>query len=247
MSGKVVVSEPLSYPVPWRDVFGLWRNVKDGTRTDAARFLAGVARHIQPEPRIEGRLPEDPRFVLAANHYQRPGLWILHTAVALTRAVEARYGPSEAPVRWMVTANWPPLRIGPLRFPSPGDWLLPRVAYALHGYPVPFAGTNPRLAAATLRRLLRDAAQAGLPIGIFPEGVAGVAGRMAPPLPGVGRLLVRLGKPVLPAHVAEDGRFLIRFGDLIPAAELASAPDAGQLVLDRIADLSPQASAGSCR
>ena len=122
---------------------GLSSNIRKGTRTSVDEFTAKIAAHIQPPPLIEGVLPGDPRFILAANHYQRKGLWILHTATVLTRAIRDRYGEGDPPVRWMVTANWPPIRVGPLSFPSPGDWLLPRVAHALWCYPVSFAGVNP--------------------------------------------------------------------------------------------------------
>jgi hypothetical protein len=228
------VSEPLRYPVPWRDVIGLWRHVKNGTETSVDAFTASVARRIAPEPLIEGGLPDDPRFVLAANHYQRKGLWILHTATVLTRAVRERYGEGDPPVRWLVTANWPPVRFGPLRFPSPGDWLLPRVAHALACYPVSFAGTNPAFTPRTFRRLLRDARTMRRPIGIFPEGAAGVAGQVGSALPGVGRLLQQLKLPVVPARVSERGRFVVRFGPAIEPAELAAARDAAELVMSRI-------------
>ena len=115
----------LRYPVPWREVIGLTPHIRRGTRTSVDQFTASIAEHIRPEPLVDGKLPDDPRFVLAANHYQREGLWILHTATVLTRLVRDRYGPGDPPVRWMVTANWPPLRLGSFCLPSPGDWPAP--------------------------------------------------------------------------------------------------------------------------
>lgn len=208
------MSEPVSYPVPWDLVFGLTGYIRRGTRRDLNDFTARVVARMQPPPRVEGleHLPGDPRFVLAANHYQRKGLWILHPASVLTQAVVRKYGPLDPPVRWLVTANWPRWRLGPFSFRSPGDLLLPRVAHALWAYPVSFFGANPAFTARSLRLLLRELPDLGCPIGIFPEGVAGTAGRIGPALPGIDRLLRRMARPVVPALIGEDGgRLVVRF------------------------------------
>jgi hypothetical protein len=223
--------------VPWDLILGLWRDIKDNSQTSVDEFTRKIVARVSPPPAYEGELPESPRFVLAANHYQRKGLWILHTAAVLTRAVRDRYGPGDPPVRWMVTANWPPWRIGPWMIPSPGDWLLPKVAHALHCYPVSFSGANPAFTARSIRKLMKDSQLMSRPVGIFPEGVAGAAGQVGGALPGVGRLLAMLELPVVPAGVSENGRFVVRFGASIPPAELASSPDPAALVMRRIRDL----------
>lgn len=199
-----------------------------------------IVSRLCPRPEFRGleNLPESPRFVLAANHYQRKGLWILHTAAALTRPLCDRYGPAEPPVRWMVTANWPRIKLGPLELPSPGDWLLPKVAHTLWCYPVSFAGTNPRYTARSLRAILREAPKMRCPLGIFPEGVAGTADKLYPPLEGMDRLLARLarvGLPVLPARVSESAGLIVEFGKLITTAELVDASNAAELVMNQIA------------
>jgi len=193
---------------------------------------------MEPAPLVFGSewIPRREPFVLVANHYQRKGLWILHTAAAITQAIAAVRGEGDPPVRWMVTANWPPWRIGPFSLPSPGDWLLPRVAAALQCYPVSFSGANPAYTAGTVRRLLRDARSDATPIGIFPEGVAGSAGKLAPPLPGVERLLNRLRRPVLPCGVSENGRFIVRFGPSVPTEDLGSE-DAAERAMAAVAQL----------
>ncbi len=232
------------YPVPWRAVFGIWRNVASGTRADLHRFCHGFVDAMQPPSSVEGlhRLPASPRFVLVANHYQRPGLWIAHPATALTLAMAAHYRLEEAAVRWVVTANWPPWRVGPIVIPSPGDVLLPRVAHALWCHAVPFAGTDPRRTARSLRALLRAADSLQCPIGLFPEGVAGTATNLSEPLPGVDRLLPLLAKrgfPVVPVGIAEQGRLVLRIGNTIPAGEILAATDAAVLAMNRIRALLP--------
>ncbi len=233
----------IRYGVPWRTVFSLTPHILHHTRTSVDEFTAAVVARVNPPPIYEGldNLPPDPRFLLVANHYQRKGLWILHPASALTQAVARRYGPTEAPIRWIVTANWPPIRLGPLRVPSPGDWLLPRVAHALHCYPVSFAGSDPTRTALSYRRLIREARAIERPIGLFPEGVAGIADRLNDPLPGVERLiaqLARTGLPALPAAIGETGdRLILRFGPPVPPDEILAAPDAARLLMSRIAGL----------
>ena len=237
------MSDFVSYPIPWDLVFGLWPNILHRRPTSVDNFSARICSRIHPEPFITGveHLPTSALFVLAANHYQRPGLWIMHSASVLTQAIRKHYGPGDPPVRWLVTANWPPVKLGPLRFRSPGDILLPRVADALACYPVSFSGSNPAYTARSLRRILRDAPHFARPLGIFPEGVAGSASKLTDPMPGVERLLVHLAKrglPVQPAGISEgQGRLIVRFGPMITSPEILAAADAARLTMRRIAQL----------
>jgi 1-acyl-sn-glycerol-3-phosphate acyltransferase len=186
-------------------------------------------------------LPDNPGFVLAANHYQRKGLWILFPAAIMTQIIRQRYGPGDPPVRWMVTANWPRIKLGPFSFPSPGDILLPRVADALACYPVSFAGSNQAFTARSIRRILRAAPRANRPLGLFPEGVGGSAGVFTNPIPGVERLLAHLAKsgmPVVPVCISEaQGRLVFRIGGLISADALLKADNAARVTLARIQEL----------
>lgn len=243
MEGQAGLNRPIQYAVPWRLLAGLTPYIANGRRKNIDEFTRAIVERMQPGPRYEGLelLPDDPRFLLVANHYQRKGLWILHSAAAVTQALVERYGAHEAPIRWLVTANWPRVRLGPLSFPSPGDRLLPKVAHALWCYPVSFAGSNPAYTARSLRAVLKDARGAERPIGLFPEGVAGAAGMLTDPLPGTERLiaqLARAGLPAAPCGISEcEGRFVIRFGAAVPAAELVAAPDAARLAMRHVAAL----------
>ncbi len=239
----------IRYPVPWSVVFSIGPNIWRGTEASVDRFSAGFVSRIQPAPVLLGleNLPESPRFVLVANHYQRPGLWIAHVASVLTQMVNGRYGPLDPPVRWVVTANWPATRIASWTLPSPGDWLLPRVAHALCCYPVAFARTNPEYTAGTLRRLLRDSRTLTCPIGIFPEGAAAVAGNLSDPLPGVDRLLRRLGKsgwPLVPVGISERGGIVIQVGECVAAGEIAESPDPAELAMEKIKAALPRRESG---
>jgi 1-acyl-sn-glycerol-3-phosphate acyltransferase len=232
----------LTYSVPYKLLASyLSGPVVSNSRADVLSIYRAFAARMNPPPAVHGVecLPADGRLVLAANHYQRKGLWIAHIASVLSNVMAGRYG-CDPPIRWVATGNWPRWKIGPLTVRSPGDILLPRVAHAVWCYPVPFAGTNPGTTARSLRRLLKDAAALECPIGIFPEGAKATAGRLTPPLPGVGRLfrlLAERGWPVVPAGVSEAGRFVVRFGAPIPAHEVKLAADPGALVMSRIAEL----------
>lgn len=225
------MSDGVAYPVPWDLVFGLGPNIAKRTATSVDAFSAGICARIQPEPLITGwdNLPRSARFILLANHYQRKGLWILHPAAVLTQAIRRHYGPGDPPVRWIVTANWPRIRLGPISFRSPGDILLPRVADALACYPVSFAGSNQAYTARSIRRILREAPKADRPLGLFPEGVAGTAGQLTDPLPGVDRLILHLAKagmPLQPAGISEaQGRLTFHFGVTVPPLEVIATGD----------------------
>jgi hypothetical protein len=240
------VSE-VSYSIPWDLIFTLGPHIVHRTPTSVDAFTRGICDRLQPNPQILGieNLPPSPTFILVANHYQRKGLWILFPAAILTQVIRQHYGPLDEPldppVRWMVTANWPRIKFGPLSFPSPGDILLPRVADALCCYPVSFAGSNQAFTARSLRRILREAPRSNRPLGIFPEGVAGSAGTFTDPIPGVDRLLNHLAKagmPALPVCISEsDGHLLFRIGPLITAPTLHQSSDAAKLVMQHIKDL----------
>lgn len=222
----------LKYPVPWDLVFGLTPHIAEGTVASFDELTRRIEQRLNPQPVILGleHLPENPRFVVVANHYQRKGLWIAHPTSVITQVMRRRYGPGDPPVRWVVTANWPPLRLGSYRIPSPGDVLLPKVARVLSCYPVSFARNNPGFTASSIRRLLRDLPSLDRPLGLFPEGVAGSAGVLTEPLPGVDRLLRRIGWPLLPVGISEPhgAALQFRFGPLVPAdAALAMRSIAG--------------------
>jgi hypothetical protein len=237
-------STPVRIKIPWKLIFNLGPNILHRTPTNVDAFTAQICSGIFPAPLVSGieNLPENPTFILAANHYQRKGLWILFPSAFLTQIIRQRYGAYDPPVRWMVTANWPRVRLGCFSFGSPGDILLPRVADALACYPVSFAGSNKAFTARSIRRILREAPLANRPLGLFPEGVGGSAGLFTKPIPGVERLLRHLAKagmPVVPVCIAEtQGKLVFRIGELITQPQILTAPNAAELVLSHIATLS---------
>lgn len=233
---------PKHYPFPWAFLRSVFPHIPRGSRLSQDAASATIVRYLDPEPIIEGfeRIPLDPRFVVVANLYQRKRLWIGYAGAVITRVMRIRFGGSDPAMRWVVTANWPPLRIGSMRVPSPCDVLLPRVAHALWCYNVPFAGPNPGQTERSIRAVVRDAPRGNCPIGLFPEGVTRAAGRIGPPLPGTGRLidmLARVGYPLLPVRVYETDRLTIRFGCPVPPSTVLAASDPAELAMARVAEL----------
>jgi 1-acyl-sn-glycerol-3-phosphate acyltransferase len=235
------VSE-LRYPVPWDLVFSLAPHIARRTQAPTAALLASLVDRMPAPPLFHGleNIPASPPFVIAANHYQRRGLWIAHSTAAIAHAVAQRT-PRETPFRWLVTANFPPLRLGPWKLPSPGDLFLPHVARALGYFCVPFAASNPARTARSLLAALRQAPRCVL--GIYPEGAQAGAASIGPPLPGMDRLfrlLAQRNLPILPARISGNStQFVIEFLPPVSPAQLAANPVPATTVMDLIAQRRP--------
>ena len=83
-------------------------------RSFAAEGTRAMARLPLP-PRIEGveHIPTSGPFVLVANHYERPGLWMFWSTFVMSAAVTQRR-PQRSEVRWLITAETRGTRYGPL-------------------------------------------------------------------------------------------------------------------------------------
>lgn len=228
----------LRYPIPWDLVLSLTPHIARRTQARTAALLAAIVERMPAPPLFHGleNIPAAPPFVIAANHYQRRGLWIAHPTAAIAHAVAQRT-PRDTPLRWLVTANFPPFRLGPLKIPSPGDLFLPHVARALGYFSVPFAASSPTRTARSLLAALREAPHCIL--GLYPEGAHAAAGSIGPPLPGMDRLfhlLAHRGLPILPARILDNStQLIVEFLSPISPAALAAIPAPASAVMDRIA------------
>lgn len=199
---------------PWDIGFALARDVPRGHRSLVGDCADMVSR-VDPAPVIIGaeRIPESGPIVIAANHYQRRGLWIGWPGAVITVSVAQRR-PNARPVNWLVTGGvrlWQARRRGPeIPFTA---YFIRRMAHTYGMTALPLSGASSR--AAVLREWLR-CLDTGDAIGLFPEGLAGSSAGLCRPEAGftqLSRIFQRRGARILPVALFEEDRVLqVRFG-----------------------------------
>ena len=245
---------PPRYRYPARITFSILRDFLLGRKrsfpADAARLKEGISRlEISGEPpRSEG-----PHLFLI-NHYSRPGFQAWWIAITLT-------AESGRALHWPMTSAWTfpdPLRarlITPLT-----EWALARFA-RMYSFtlmpPMPPRAQDVEARADSVRRMLRLARREKPSIGMAPEGMDSPDGRLMQPPSGAGRFIGHLenaGYALIPAGFFESGDVCrLRFGapfklprDL-PADPEARDREAGKIIMEKIAALTPFPSPGISR
>lgn len=217
VAGVRRVGLPLSLEAVWAALVGRPRSL--------ARDAKRIAALLDPPPRVENLHlipPHDP-FLLVANHFQVPGLWIGWTVATITSAVAGVRGPEGRELHWAILSGWPLFEVAGRWVPNPiASVLFPRASrvwgmISISARPADVAGrarSAMRILSCLGCRKEPDRARPE-PVGIFPEGKATVA--LEAPRRGVGALLHRVsncGVPLLPVGVYQDeGRLVIRFGE----------------------------------
>lgn len=220
------------YPFPWDRFLGLMRDVPAGRRSLLADCRAMVSR-VEPPPLVDGAhlIPAAGPLVVAANHYQRRGLWIAWPGALITVAVATR---RDETLCWLVTGGlrWMQWRDAGPEVPGTRR-LFRRVASTYGMTALPLTGRMER--AAAIRSWL-DRAEEARALGVFPEGLAGGSGGLRAPERGFDVLchvLARSSVPFLPCGVFErEGRLHVYFGEPVCARE-------GDEVMRAIAQLLP--------
>jgi hypothetical protein len=195
-----------------------------------------VAR-MRPSPRIDGAelVPPTEPFLLVANHFQAPGLWVGWAAAAITAAVARARDAGSRQLHWMVLSEWRWFEAMGRWVPAPFTPLLfPRACRVWGMIPMPPRPSDVAGRARALRQVLAYLAlrpgadsPAPEPVALFPEGRATLALEEA--RPGVGGLLHRVstrGVPLLPVGVYREGPTLVvRIGPLFSLAGLSGKGD----------------------
>ncbi|MDE3090344.1 MAG: hypothetical protein KGJ80_13260, partial [Chloroflexota bacterium] len=177
---------------------------------DAALLLTGA----RPAPRIlnEQNIPSDSPFVLALNHYDRPGLGAWWGAAVILRAIAARRirEPREVHLA-MAREWWYPAGFG-RAFKQPlTHWFFGQIAkaYGMIRLP-PVLGNNEFRGEGTLairRALALTRGDHPRLVGLAPEGRTGENQSLCEPPAGAGLFMLMLthdALPVLPAGIFED-------------------------------------------
>lgn len=204
-----------------RWIVGFFASAAMGRRRSLARDGLRDMAKWRPPPRVVGdeHIPADGPFIVAMNHYERPGLRVWWAGILVAAAILRRRGEEPA-VRWLTADRLYRFRIGPIRAPDAlVRWLLALIAYEYSFIPVHRERAGFRVGALReARAVLRGRGRAPpRPIGVTPEGATGGGRVLGAPWPASGIALAWLSRgsvPVLPVGVFEDdaGRMTARFG-----------------------------------
>ena len=187
-------------------------------------FLAIPDMPLPPIVRGAEAIPEHGPFVVVANHYERPGLWMVWPALLVGQAVWERTGLD---THWVAIEEWESFAVRGIPVPRA---LIRQVflrAFATYGIVAMPSALAPTSARAGAIRAAAGRIKRGEIVGLMPEGDVGSTPELLPAREGVGSFLLILaggGVPVLPVGLYEEGdRLVAHFG---PAFELKAPPEA---------------------
>jgi Acyltransferase len=232
------------YPFPWDLFCRLALQLPSGSRSLTAD-AALMSSRISPPPVVEGvdRIPVEGPLVVAANHYQRRGLWIAWPGTVITTELAMRRG-QEPPIHWLVTGG---IRLFQWKHAGPevpfSSTMMVAIARIYGMIPLPL---DKRIGRATALRTWIRLAESGHAVGLFPEGLAGSSRGLRHPEPGFDALCNALHTrriPVIPCAIFERGDTLhIRFGPCVTDLSDPEAP--GDHVMRAISSLLPPSQRG---
>lgn len=161
-------------------------------------------------PLVRGldRIPESGPFIVVANHYERPGLWMAWPALFISRAVQDRTGRD---VHWLAIEEWESFSLFGVQIPPHLIRTVFRRTFHTYGIlAVPPPDTAASVRAGALREAAH-AARAGEIIGLMPEGTVGATPELLQARAGVGAFLLLLATraPILPVGLFEEGGRLV--------------------------------------
>ncbi len=214
----------MSYPFPWVTFAKLSLDIAARRQRSALDDGASMWSRAGVIPELCGldNIPTDGPVVIAANHYERRGVWIAWPAALINSGVAQRRGGVP---HWLSTGE---LRLFQWRNQGPivpgSRRILGAVATTYGMVPLPLVDRQRRAAALHrwVRYLKDDRA-----VGIFPEGLRGRSDQLGPPEEGTDellRLLHRMEVPVIPVGVSETERSMVAsFGRQCSADRSANA------------------------
>jgi hypothetical protein len=193
------------------------------------------------------RIPEEGNFVVVANHYERPGLWMAWPAMLISHEVQARTGQE---THWIAIQEWEDFSLWGIDIPRGLMRVVFERAFATYGIiamPPPDAPTASRAGA---MRLSAGEVKRGSILGLMPEGTVGPTPELLHAREGAGVFLLLLttsGARILPVGLYEEqGKLVAEFGEPfalhLPQRVPKNARDAWATdrVMNAIKDLIPE-------
>jgi hypothetical protein len=224
-----------------------------GRPRSLARDAFFALREAPVPPIVRGldHIPTRGPFVVTANHYERPGLWMLWGALAISDLVLVRAGED---THWIAIEQWESLSVAGISIPPEATRVVFERTfrtYDLLAMPPPDAPAAPRAAS---MRAAAGMIRAGRIIGLMPEGDVGPTPELLPAREGVGAFLLLLRAPVVPIGLyEEDGRFVVHAGEPFTLTPPRDLPKDGRdrwartRVMTAIRDLLPEPLWGAYR
>jgi len=203
------------YRPTWANIVLAISYICRGRRRSLAADGVLAFRHVRVAPLVRGedRIPELGPFVVVANHYERPGLWMAWPALHVSHLVQLRTGQD---IRWVAIQEWEDYRFHGIPVPPRVTRAIFERAYAAYGIigmPQPSAPAASRAAAI---RSVVDVVRGGGIVGLMPEGTVGATPELLPAREGVGTflsLLTGTGASVVPVGLfEEEGHMVASFG-----------------------------------
>jgi 1-acyl-sn-glycerol-3-phosphate acyltransferase len=192
-------------------------------------------------------LPQSGTFVLVANHYERPGMWMAWPALFVAHLIQEQTGLD---THWIAIEEWETFSLWGIPIPRPVIRAVFQRTFDTYGI---LAMPGPDAPAAARAGAMRNAAREikrGHVLGLMPEGTVGATPELLAPREGVGAFLLLLaatGASMVPVGLyEEEGHLVARFG---PPVDLELPPElpkdqrdswARDRVMHAIRDLLPE-------
>lgn len=200
-------------------------------------------------PLVRGldNVPEEGPFIITANHYERPGLWMVWPALFIANCVRLRTGGD---TRWIAIEEWDSFRVAGIHISREVIRTVFQRVFRTWGLlPMPRPDTSAAARAKAMRVATQEVKE-GHVIGLMPEGDVGPTPELLEAREGAGVFLLIMsaaGARILPAGIyEEEGRLVAHFGvpyELQVPLDVAKAERdlwARDHVMRAIRDLLPQ-------